>query len=638
VRVIPTGCLVERSYPRSSFTRSQYSGGERKGPAHHSRIVITNVKSCASAGAKSIDTTVAGNTAVRIRHLEIRNFRGIKSLSWAVKGNFNCIIGSGDACKTTILTALDFALSPRTALAFDDADFFNQAVEDDIVIQVTLSDWDSSQDTIKRFFQESTYARYQCGLGIEGPVPEPNGSAAFSISLRVDKSLEPKWFAVKGRDDGDDIERKPIYAAERAVIGLSRLDVFSDSHFSWGRNTILTRLSDNAKAGLSSVVSELAREMRQSDISDHPSVAQCKAVADQVRLEARNTGVNLAELTPRIDVQRQSIGSGVISLHEGQVPLRSKGSGSKRLVGAAMQMKLHNGKNIAVIDEIELGLEPHRIRGLLFRLKSSQQQVFATTHSAAVIRELEVASDELWVCKRDSAGNVTVRSLGTVPGIQGPARTNAESFLGNRIVACEGLTEIGLLRAYDLYRFDDNNPPVWSLALAYFNCNGASGLKPNAESLTALGYRTAVLCDSDAPQHVSVSDIAALTAAGVHITQWEPGNATEHQLFAELPWVQIPAMLATIASNHDTRQVSSMIDEIINEPRLASLNLTNDAANWPDQTIVRKVIGDLAHEGKWIKRLDYARKAFEFALPLLPENGVLKSRLALLWDWVQQHE
>ncbi|MCS3974745.1 MULTISPECIES: ATP-dependent endonuclease [Bradyrhizobium] len=575
---------------------------------------------------------------MRIRHIEIRNFRGIKSFAWTVSGDLNCIIGSGDACKTTILTALDFALSPRTALAFDDADFFNRVVDHDIIIQVTLAGWDPALPHIKSFFQESTFARYQCGLDQNGPKPEPDAAPAFSISLRVDKSLEPKWFAVKGRDEGDEVERKPIYAAERAFIGLSRLDFFSDANFTWGRNSILTRLSEGSKGGLPGVVSELAREMRQSDISRHPSIAQCTVVAEGVRVEARKTGVNLAELTPRIDVQRQSIGAGVISLHEGQVPLRNKGSGSKRLVGAAMQMKLHNGKNIAVIDEIELGLEPHRIRGLLFKLKSSQQQVFATTHSAAVIRELDATKDELWVCKRDSAGVVTLRSLGTVPGIQGPARANAESFLGNRIVACEGLTEIGLLRAYDMFRFDANNAPVWSLATAYFNCDGASKIKANAERLAALGYRTAVLCDSDAPDHLSREDIEKLKRDGIHVTEWESGNATEHQLFAELPWQHIPRLLTNIARDHDSIELASMINSIIREPRVAALNLANDPRRWSDTPALRKVLGDLAHQQKWIKRLDYARKAFEFALPQLPDDGALKTRLASLWDWVQSDE
>src|SRR3954462_975409 len=44
--------------------------------------------------------------------------------------------------------------------------------------------------------------------------------------------------------------------------------------------------------------------------------------------------------------------------------------------------------NISLIDEIELGLEPHRIRGLLFKLKKTPQQIFTTTHSPVVVREL----------------------------------------------------------------------------------------------------------------------------------------------------------------------------------------------------------------------------------------------------------
>ncbi|MFQ5348107.1 MAG: ATP-dependent endonuclease, partial [Rhodothalassiaceae bacterium] len=180
---------------------------------------------------------------MRIKHIEIRNFRGIKTLSWQVKGDFNCIIGAGDTCKTTILTALDYALSPRTALSLDDSDFFNQQVDQDIVIQVTLSDWDETQPDIHKFFQEKAFAQYKCGFDETGPLPEPPSErqVAVSVSLRVDKSLEPKWFIVKGRDEGERTERKPLYASDRAALGLSRLDIFADYHFTWGRNTILTR-------------------------------------------------------------------------------------------------------------------------------------------------------------------------------------------------------------------------------------------------------------------------------------------------------------------------------------------------------------------------------------------------------------
>ena len=574
---------------------------------------------------------------MRIKHIAIRNFRGIKSLSWSVKGDFNCIIGPGDTCKTTILTALDYALSPRTSLLFDDSDLFDQDVGQDIVIQVTLADWDETQPGIRNFFQESKFAQYKCGLDDTGPLPEPQSEdhVAVLVSLRVDKSLEPKWSVVKGRDEGEDQDRKVIYAADRAVLGLSRLDIISDFHFTWGRNTILTRLSADNQGNLSTILSELARETRQSDISGHQSVVECQTVADTIRQEARNAGVRLAGLSPRIDIHRQSMSAGLLSLHEDNVPLRNKGSGSKKLIAAAMQMKLHDGKNISLIDEIEVGLEPHRIRGLIYKLKNSRQQIFTTTHSPVVIRELNVAGNELYICKRDAAGIVSLESLGIISDIQGPVRANAEAFLGSKIIACEGSTEIGCLRAYDIYRFDENNAPVWSLATSYFNCGTANRIKVVCPQFVKLGYQTAVLCDNDAPDQLSTDDIESLRAIGAHICQWENANSTERQLFADLPWENIPALLTTISENHDTLELATIIDSIRSTPAVAGQNLVADPAGWPESQALRQVMGDLAHSGSWIKRMDYAEKTFQFALPLLPDASTLKSRLNALWNWIQ---
>jgi putative ATP-dependent endonuclease of the OLD family len=577
---------------------------------------------------------------LRIRHVEIRNFRGIKSLKWNVKGDFNCIIGPGDTCKTTILTALDYALSSRSVLTFDDSDFFNQDVSQDIVIQVTLTEWDETREDVRRFFQENKFAQYKCGIAETGLLPEPmpGSPIAVSISLRVGESLEPRWSVVRGRDEEEDQDRKPIYAADRAVLGMSRIDIFSDFHFTWGRNTILTRLSANNEGNINTVLSALAREMRESDISHHESIQECQTVANTIKTDAQNAGVRLAGLSPRIDIQRQSIGAGALSLHENNVPLRNKGSGTKRLIGAAMQMKLHGGKNISLIDELEVGLEPHRIRGLIYKLRNSNQQIIATTHSPVVIRELGVADDELYVCKRDAAGNVNLESLSVVPDIQGQVRTNAEAFLGGKIVGCEGPTEIGCLRAYDVYRLDENNPPVWSLATSYLNCGGASRIRPVCDQLLVLGYRIAVLCDNDAPTHLSFTDIQSLQRSGAHICQWDNGNSTERQLFADVPWQSIPEILKAICGNHDTLKYATVIDGIVNHPSVQELNLVADPANWPESQTLRQVLGDLANSSGWIKRMDYAEKAFTFAFPRLADTSVIKARLNALWSWIQKNE
>lgn len=577
---------------------------------------------------------------MQIKYVEIKNFRGIKSLSWTVKGNFNCIVGPGDTCKTTILTALDYALSPRSSISFDDSDFFNQDVSESIVIQVTLADWDEEQSAVRRFFQESKFAQFKCGISDTGPLPEPglDGTVAISVSLRIDESLEPKWSVVKGRDEAEDQDRKSIYSADRAVLGLSRIDIFSDFHFTWGRNTILTRLSADGEGNLNTVLSALSRDMRASDISQHESIRECQTVADSIRIEAQNAGVSLSGLSPKIDMQRQSVGAGALSLHEDNVPLRNKGSGTKRLIGAAMQMKLHGGNNISIIDELEVGLEPHRIRGLIYKLKNSNQQIFTTTHSPVVLRELCVSEDELYVCRRNAGGTVSLESLAIVPDIQGQVRTNAEAFLGGKIIGCEGATEVGCLRAYDVFRFDESNPPAWSLATSYLDCHGASNIKPVCDQLITLGYQTAVVCDNDAPDQLSDADIQSLLNSGTHICQWDNNNSTERQLFADLPWQNIPALLETICDSHDTLEHATVVDIIINEPQIQTQSLGRDPASWPESPVLRKVLGDLANDRKWIKRIDYAEYAFAFALPFLPEASILKSRLSNLWSWIQESE
>lgn len=578
---------------------------------------------------------------MRIKYIEIRNFRGIKFLTWQVKGNFICIIGPGDTCKSTILTALDYALSPRSVLAFDDSDFYDQDVNQSIVIQVTLAEWDETREDIKHLFQESKFAQYKCGLAETGPLPEPapDGSVALSISLRVDKSLEPRWSVVRGQDEQEDQDRKAIYAADRTVLGVSRVDIFSDFHFTWGRNTLLTRLSGGSDGNLNTVLSALTRDMRECDISQNECIKECQNVAETIRSEAQNSGVRLADLSPKIDMHRLSIGTSALSLHDNNVPLRSKGNGTKRLIGAAMQMKLNNGKSISLIDELEAGLEPHRIRGLICKLKSSNQQVFATTHSPVVIRELIVEDNELYVCRRDAMGTVCLESLAAVSDIQGQVRANAEAFLGCKIICCEGPTEIGCLRAYDVSRLDKNNPPVWSLATSYLNCGGASKIKSVCSQLIELGYRVAVLCDNDAPDQIAAEDIKQLQSAGAYICQWDSGNSIERQLFAEIPWNEIPALLQAICGCHDTLELATLMDVIIKDVRVKELSLDKiNPAGWPESKELRQVMGDSAHKGGWIKRMDYAEEVFGFALKQLPKASVIQTRLDSLFTWIQRNE
>jgi hypothetical protein len=101
-----------------------------------------------------------------IVHIDIRNFRGIKRLAWLPAAGVNCLVGSGDTTKTTILDAIELALNPRWYPFADDSDFFDLDVEQTIKITVTLAGlpadfkaddqyglhlrgWDAQQGTLK---------------------------------------------------------------------------------------------------------------------------------------------------------------------------------------------------------------------------------------------------------------------------------------------------------------------------------------------------------------------------------------------------------------------------------------------------------------------------------------------------------
>src|SRR3546814_11436049 len=75
----------------------------------------------------------------------------------------------------------------------------------------------------------------------------------------------------------------------------------------------------------------------------------------------------------------------------GAVPLISVGVGTRRLAGAAAQQLAHEDATILLIDEVEYGLEPHRLVHLLRHLqrKDTFAQVFVTTHSPTALQHLD---------------------------------------------------------------------------------------------------------------------------------------------------------------------------------------------------------------------------------------------------------
>ena len=110
-----------------------------------------------------------------------------------------------------------------------------------------------------------------------------------------------------------------------------------------------------------------------------------------------------------LDSHSVSIGEGAIALHsEAGIPLRSLGTGSSRLLVTGLQRAAAESAPIALVDEVEYGLEPHRLMRLLDSLGAKETppplQAFLTTHSPVALREL--SGEQLLVVRPRPAGHV----------------------------------------------------------------------------------------------------------------------------------------------------------------------------------------------------------------------------------------
>ena len=78
---------------------------------------------------------------------------------------------------------------------------------------------------------------------------------------------------------------------------------------------------------------------------------------------AKDLGVPVGDrVKAMLDAHSVSFSGGTISLHdEAGVPLRNLGLGSARLLIAGLQRKAAEQSPIILVDELEYGLEPHRI-------------------------------------------------------------------------------------------------------------------------------------------------------------------------------------------------------------------------------------------------------------------------------------
>lgn len=579
---------------------------------------------------------------VAIRDVEIRNFRGISHLKWAPRPGLNCLIGPGDAGKSTILDAIELALGSRQSFTFSDADFHRCIISEPIMIDVTLGGLD---DELKNL---EAYGHFLRGWNsLTGEIedePALHLETVLTIRLVVRDDLEPQWLLYAEGAGADGRERN-LQWKHRQKVAPVRLGTVAAHHMALGPRSVLGKLSTDATQA-SAALAGASRQARQAFADQgcegvEPVLEASKRIADAM-------GIRVEEVRALLDVRGVTLSGGAIALHdEDHVPMKSLGSGSMRLLVAGLQKEVGHS-TIFIIDELEFGLEPYRIVRLLDSLGAKsddgKQQVFMTTHSPIVLRELSAQQlfavrterittpaltfdDMVLTPESKSTANV-IRSLGASEEAQKTIRACAEAFLAPSVIVCEGKTEIGLVRGLDLWLQDSNNKSLLSRGCHWADGAGSSMIE-RARIFAAMGYRTALFMDSDV--HYALDVYAGLASAGVEVVRWPDGLSTETAIFVGVPVVGIPDLLRIAVEWRGADSVDARIQKISGGRYSLQTCLTTFAED------MRGILGQSAGEGKWFKDIEpaerVAREVFAHAWPT--SGPVFTAPIARLMEWAK---
>lgn len=538
---------------------------------------------------------------MRIRRLWIENFRGIRTLDWTLPADQRLIalVGPGDSGKSTILEAIHYLLGDRWMIPFADTDFLNVNVEDPIVIRALLIDLPPD---LKK---EAALGLWLSGVDPDGEPrqdPEDGYDPALLVQLAVDASLEPKWSVL--RVDGD---LQHLTSSQRRTFSTFKVDDRTDAQLRWSRNSPLGRMSAE-EGGEREALAAASRAAR--DALGNIENSALAELAHQVQERANEIGGgSFRGVRPGLDTSRSSMGA-ALALYEDVIPLTNYGLGSRRLASLAVQQLAAGPRSVAVIDELESGLEPHRAVRLLNYLLSDQRysQVLVTTHSPVIVEQAKI---ENLATVQSAGGVVTITSLGgTSATLLRLRRARPSSMLARRVVVTEGKTEHGLLieclEAWDAERSSLGLSTSAGEGAAIQDAGGGTEVAPRAEALAQLGFSVLGFLDNDD----RAVDAAVLDAqvAGATIVRWDHGLCTESQICSQLGAGSLTVFVKKGVELRGSEQtVRDDLNSVDGSQSVTSLDVDDWIAAGITIDDARSRVATAATARKWFKEVEGGR-------------------------------
>lgn len=538
-------------------------------------------------------------TTAVIRKLTIQHFRGLEKFDWRPKPGMNIVLGGGDVGKTTVLEAIALLLSPTNSTVVSESDYWQRDSTQEFVIEAVMTLQEatgiSSQHNFSWPWSWNGQDAVTPSASEEDDLSVPD-DPVYRLRVRGTTELELVWEVVQPHDDADHFS-----VALRRKIGVVRLsaDERNDRDLRLVYGSALDRLLAD-----SALRARIGKHL--SDLDLHGSLNQHGKEAikklDERMIEAALPRDLKLGLTTS---QGLSIGAliGLLATKNGvSLPLSSWGAGTRRMTALEIASSTEKEAAITIIDEIERGLEPYRLRKLINVLQERHSQTFLTTHSPVTIKCTDQA--HLWYL--DSKGNI-----GSLPHKKiGPQqRRDPETFLARVAVIAEGPTEVGFLR-FLLEKAFGTEPLDYGVRVCDGQGNPAT--LDLLETLASAGLLFAGFADDEGTSPGRWKTLKE--RLGDRLYQW-PNGCTEQHVIGAIPDNKLQELIKLGADEMDGDRLRTLADRLgLKDKQFAAIGevLTASGKTWR-QLIIDAATGSKAgapeesekswksHSGKWFK-------------------------------------
>jgi putative ATP-dependent endonuclease of OLD family len=448
---------------------------------------------------------------MRIRHLRIERYRGIRSMVFS-PGPRTVILGPNNAGKSTVLEGLDLLLHPgmgRPRPSPTEIDYFGRDPTPGFSIEAALGELPTG------FLAEVREHLEGWKADDEELVPEPEGEGIEPVvRVRVRATEDFDLVHEFAKEESSGARFPPRLRAEVGWVfdGRARDPARQLAFYQGG---LLDRLFGSVD--VAPAVSALRNALGEGAEAVNTE-ANVQGVLDELAGDLRRLGLLEAAELPQFEVGGVSVRELLQSLRlalpgaDAQIPVFRQGRGAQRLLLVAILLRLAQAADrpaIGAFEEPEEALEPLRqtqVVRMLAQMVDGGGQIFVVTHSPEIARAFSI-DDFLLLDERAARARLLRKDL------SGPVRQKYERWLDRAVVRAlfaripllvEGPGDRAVIETF--WRTLAEAGDVRSgeqLGLDVVNCEGAPEMPMMARLLNEAGKTVVAWAEQDVPDQLT---------------------------------------------------------------------------------------------------------------------------------------